>query len=83
MDGGISYHQQDPKRRIILAPYFFCSQISCKKSYLSVASGGSKEGARGAQPPLIFRPNWGLNGFGYRASPLSLGLGDRPPPLLS
>ena len=79
MDGGISYHQEDPKRRIILAPYVFFTQISCKKLYLSLASGGSREGARGAQPDLIFRPNWGLKGFGYRASPLSQGLDDRPP----
>ena len=37
-----------------------------------------------ADPPLIFRPNWGLKDwkvfFGDQLPPLSKGLDDRPPP---
>ena len=49
-------------------------------------SGGSRGGARGAQPPLIFRPKWGPKGrkkfFSGRRPPLSQGSGWRPPPLV-
>ena len=58
------------------------------------SSGGSRRGVRGAQPPLIFRPNGGPNGrnfffwggakffFWDRPPPISQGLDDRSPPYL-
>ena len=46
-------------------------------------SGGSRGGARGAQPPLIFRPKWGPKGrkkfIWSRGPPLISGSGWRPP----
>ena len=54
-------------------------------SALCVVSGGSRGGARGGPPPLIFRPNWGPRGrknFFWRLPPPpppSKDLDDRPP----
>ena len=33
MEGGRSYHQEDPRRQIILAPYVFCFHFTCKGMY--------------------------------------------------
>ena len=33
--------EEDPRRRIIRAAYFFCIQFTCKKLYLSLALGFS------------------------------------------
>ena len=55
---------------------------------LKQCSGGYREGAQGAPPPLIFRPKWGPKGgknfleIGAPPPPrLSQGLNDRPPSL--
>ena len=45
----------------------------------NLRSGRSRGGARGARPPL-FLDQTEKNFFGDRASPLSQGLDDRPPP---
>ena len=42
MEGGRSQHQEDPRRRIILALYIFCIHFTCKlKLFLSQALGSS------------------------------------------
>ena len=42
MEGGKSLHQKDSRRRIILAPYIFCIQFTCKTTrYFSLALGSS------------------------------------------
>ena len=63
------------------------SQISKQKDLqwgLWVFSGGSRKGAQGALPSLIFRPNWGQKDwkifFGRLPPPFSKGLDVCPPP---
>ena len=57
---------------------------SVKATRIEIYSGGSRGGARGAVPALIFRPDWvpkaGKN-F-WRPPPLSKGLDDRASPYL-
>ena len=36
-----TWREDNPRRRIILAPYVFCIQFTCKKLYLSLALGSS------------------------------------------
>ena len=36
-----TWREEDPRRWIILAPYVFCIQFTCKKLYLSLALGSS------------------------------------------
>ena len=59
----------------------FISQLFWDPQY---CRGGSRGGARGTQPPLIFRPDWGSKGrkknFGDTCPRLSKGLDDQPPP---
>ena len=59
---------------------------SVLKSSLDVFSGGSREGAQGARPLLIFRPKWGPMGrkrflWGRPSHPLISGCGWPGPPL--
>ena len=44
MEGGRFWHQEDPRRRIILASYVFCIQFTCKglHSFLALVSGTKK-----------------------------------------
>lgn len=46
MEVGRSSNQEDPRRRIILAPYVFCIQFTCKRSYLALVLGSSQLTAR-------------------------------------
>ena len=41
MEGGKTLHQKDPTRRIILAPYVFCIQFTCKESFLELGSSST------------------------------------------
>ena len=54
------------------------------RSSCNASSGGSRGGAGGRRPPLIFRPKWGPKGrkkFFWDRPPLSQGLDDCSPPL--
>ena len=35
MEGGRSWHNKDPRKRIILVQYGFCNQFACQKLYSS------------------------------------------------
>ena len=57
-----------------------------RANFLPEISGGARGGARGVRLPLIFRPNRGPKGrkkFSQTLPPLSQGLYDRAPLLLS
>ena len=41
MEGGKTEHQKDPTGRIILAPYIFCIQFTCKESFLVLGSSST------------------------------------------
>ena len=51
---------------------------------LKFSSVGSREGAQGARPSLIFRPNWGLKGrkIFFETDPPYLRVWMTPPPYL-
>ena len=40
--GLFTWREEDPRRRIILAPYVFCIQFTCKMLYLALALGSSQ-----------------------------------------
>ena len=42
----LTWREKDPRRRIILAPYVFCIQFTCKTLYLSLALGSSLQWGR-------------------------------------
>ena len=39
--GLFTFREEDPRGRIILTPYVFCTQFTCKGLYLSLALGSS------------------------------------------